>query len=390
MCEVPRDVSQIIASLRAAGGDTTDVEVKSAARQPPLFDRSTVDDATFDDLDNELVDAYLNSVRERDPFGLGRFDEDSELLRRSGVVDSNEKPTVAGILALGLYPQQWFPRYIIQAAAHPLADDSPATRARNQVTLSGPIPRMLDGALSWARRTFDTAIVAELDGSVHDRLAYPLIAFRELVANALIHRDLDHWSTGLAVEVRLLRDRLIVGNPGGLFGITVDRLGRDAVTSPRNSRLVAICQHVRSPQTGARVIEGLATGIPAVTEALANQGLPPAHYVDSGIRFTVVLHQFSPAASSTIAPTAGSSPTSTTAKAAEAGEAALSATQRRVHQALTEHGRTVRELADTLGLAAPNLRKILRDLRARGLAIQDGGQGRATTHRRAKPPGSAR
>ncbi|WP_268762133.1 hypothetical protein, partial [Frankia casuarinae] len=44
-----------------------------------------------------------------------------------------------------------------------------------------------------------------MDGSVRDRPIYPLVAFRELVANALIHRDLDHWSAGLAVEVRLLR-----------------------------------------------------------------------------------------------------------------------------------------------------------------------------------------
>ena len=63
------------------------------------------------------------------------------------------------------------------------------------------------------------------------------------------------------------------------------------MTSARNARLVAVCQHVRSPQTGARVIEALASGIPTITEALAGHHLPPAHYIASGIRFTVVLHQ---------------------------------------------------------------------------------------------------
>ena len=82
-------------------------------------------------------------------------------------------------------------------------------------------------------------IVNALDGSVHDRYAYPLAAFRELIANAIVHRDLDAWSTGLVIEVRLRRDRLVIGNPGGLYGITVDRLGQDAVTSARNARLVA-------------------------------------------------------------------------------------------------------------------------------------------------------
>jgi len=328
-----------------------------------------VEDAVIDDLDTELVEAFLAAVRERDPSGLGRFPDDTELLRRAGVTVGNGQPTVAGLLALGVHPQQWFPRYVIQAAAQPLPTDSAATRARNQITISGPIPRMLDTALSWAARTFDTAIVAELDGSVHDRPIYPLVAFRELVANALIHRDLDHWSTGLAVEVRLLRDRLVVGNPGGLYGITVDRLGRDAVTSARNARLVAICQHVRSPESGARVIEALASGIPTINEALDEYGLPPAHYIDSGIRFTVVLH-----AHATRRPQTTAEPT--------ALETRLGRTERRVYDALSTKGRTVDELSDELGLSAPNVRETLRRLRDRGLVLQQGGKGQATVYQR--------
>jgi ATP-dependent DNA helicase RecG len=114
------------------------------------------------------------------------------------------QPTVAGLLALGLHPQQFSPRYVIQAAAEPLPQHPPALRARNQITITGPIPRMLDTALDWARRTFDTNIVGNPDGSVADQPAYPLIAFREIIANALIHRDLDDWSQAFAIEVRLL------------------------------------------------------------------------------------------------------------------------------------------------------------------------------------------
>lgn len=99
----------------------------------------------------------------------------------------------------------------------------------------------------------------------------------QLIANALIHRDLDDWSAGFAIEVRLRRDRLVISKPGGLYGITVDRLGRDSVTSARNARLVAICQHVHSAETGARAIEARASGIPIVTEALAGAGLPQLH-----------------------------------------------------------------------------------------------------------------
>lgn len=331
-----------------------------AARHPPLFDRAPVADATRADLDDELLAGFFQSVRDRDAHGLGRFSDDAELLRRAGVTAADGTPTVAGLLALGAYPQQWFPRFVIQASAEPLPDDPVGSRARNQTTIAGPIPRMLDEALAWARRTFDTTIVSGPDGTVHDQPAYPYIAFRELIANALVHRDLDHWSAGMAVEVRLRRDRLVVSNPGGLYGITVERLGRDAVTSARNARLVAICQHVRSPGTGGRVIEALATGIPTVTASLVKAGIPPAHYVDAGIRFTVVLQR----------------------TAAPASPLRLSDTALRVYNALAAGPRSAAEVQQSLGLTAANARKVLRELRARGLVEQLGGRGRPTTYRR--------
>lgn len=331
-----------------------------AQREPPHFDRRAVEGASVADLDSDLVDAWMAAARQRSPGGLGRFRDDTELLRRGGVVGGDGHPTVAGLLALGAHPQEWFPRYVIQAAAETRGGDPPGVRARNQTTISGPIPRMLDEALEWARRTFESVIVGQPDGTVVDRVEYPIEAFRELVANALVHRDLDHWSEGLAVEVRLQRDRLVISNPGGLYGITVDRLGQEAVTSARNARLVTICQDARSPGSGARVIEALATGIPTVAAALSAAALPPALFVDSGIRFTAVLRR----------PNTG--PVARK----------LGSTEFRIYEALAPGPATVADLEAELELTAPNIRKALRALRADGLVEQQGGRGRLTTYRR--------
>ncbi|MEU7990183.1 ATP-binding protein [Streptosporangium canum] len=351
--------------VRGYDGDfeLSDLEKQAflAGRQPPMFDRETVPDATFDDLDPGLVASFLSTVREHDPHGLGRFTDDTELLRRGGVTDSDHRPTVAGLLALGFHPQQWFPRYVIQLSADPLPDDPAGSRARHQATITGPIPRMLDEALAWARRTFDVSIVSQPDGTVHDKHTYPLVAFRELVANTLVHRDLDHWSAGLAVEVRHRRDRLVITNPGGLYGITVERLGHDSVTSARNARLVAICQYVRTPGTGARVIEALATGIPTVNAALAESSLSPAHYIDAGVRFTVILQRAAPGSAAT---------------------RPMKATELRVYDALATGPQTVAELQATLGLTGPTVRKNLRALRGDGLIHQIGGRGQFTRYRR--------
>jgi ATP-dependent DNA helicase RecG len=352
--------------LRGFDGDyrLSDLEEQAflAARKPPMFDRVPVPGSTAADLDEELVATFISTVRDRDPSGLGRFDEDTELLARAGVTTGDGTVTTAGVLALGVHPQQWFPRYVIQLAADPQPGDPPGARARNQAVLSGPIPRMLESAMTWARRNFDTAIVSESDGTVHDQPAYPLTAFRELVTNALLHRDLDHWSAGRAVEVRLRRDRLVISNPGGLYGITVDRLGRDSVTSARNARLVTICQYVHSPGSGLRVIEALATGIPTVTAELERAGLSPARYLDTGIGFTVILRP---------------------GTWQGAPQLDLSTTELRVYEALVAGRKTVAELQAALGLQPPNLRKALRALAAYGLVQQYGGRGQATWYERA-------
>jgi ATP-dependent DNA helicase RecG len=333
-----------------------------SARKPPLFDCRPVEGARPDHLDDELVHSFIGLVRERDRAGLGRYDNDSELLRRAGVLTEEDVPTVAGILALGGYPQQWFPRYVIQAAAEPLASDPPGARARNQLTIAGPIPRMLEQAMEWARSTFGRTIVSDPDGTVYDRYDYPLIAFRELIANALLHRDLDHWSFGMATEVRLRRDRLVISNPGGLYGITLERLGHEAVTSARNARLVSICQYVASPGRGGRVVEALAEGIRIVAEQLTDAGLPPATYTDQGIRFTAVLRQ--PPQPSPVA-------------------AHLSPSQQQIYSLLAATPLTVAALEQRSGLPAGTVRKALRRLRELGLLTQDGGAGRVTTYRRA-------
>jgi ATP-dependent DNA helicase RecG len=353
------------AYLRSYDGDfeLSDLEVQGflATRRPPHFDRVPVDGATHEDLDPDLVASFLDSVRERDPRGLGRFADDDELLLRAGAVLVDGRPSIAGLLALGVHPQQFFPRFVIQASAEPRPDDPPGARARNQATITGAVPRMLDEALAWARRTLGSVIVTRPDGTVVDEPEYPLVAFRELVANALVHRDLGHWSAGLAVEIRLRADRLVISSPGGLYGITVDRLGKDAVTSARNARLVALCQHVRTPGSGSRVIEALASGIPAVNAALDARGLPAARFIDAGIRFTALLRHAHPSR--------GSGPR-------------LTSTQRRIYDTLSSGPQSVSDLSEHLHITGPTTRKALRVLIGHGLVVQHGGRGRLTVYSR--------
>lgn len=334
-----------------------------AARTAPRFDRKAVSGSTKADLDPERCAKWLANVRERDPNGLGRFVDDDELLRRAGVTTSTEPPelTVAGLLALGIHPQQWFPNLIIQAASRP--GPTSGVRAVAPMTITGPVPAMLESALAWARRVLASVVVEDKEGRVRSDADYPLIAVRELLSNALVHRDLADWSAGYAIEVRHLPDRFVVTNPGGLFGITLDRLGEEGVTSARNATLLRICQFVETSSDNGRVVEALASGIPTVVASLTEAKLPPAQFVDYGIRFTAILRR-RPTRQPTTPPVKGTSATL-------------------VWQTLAESEWTIADLLVATGLKEPNLHRILSTLRERGVVAIDGGPGKPTTYRRA-------
>jgi ATP-dependent DNA helicase RecG len=96
---------------------------------------------------------------------------------------------------------------------------------------------------------------------------------RELVANALVHRDLAEWASSRSIDLRLTNTTMRITNPGGLYGITAERLGVHPLTSARNRRLLEICKFVRTGD--ANVVEALASGIPATIAALAAANMPP-------------------------------------------------------------------------------------------------------------------
>lgn len=258
--------------------------LKTQAVRPTNPDRQPVPGATLGDLDPELTRAFIASAR--DASRRLREASDDELLRLSGVVSAGGELTLAGAYALGRYPQAYSPSLSITAAV-PLPPGS-GVRTRDLAHLDGPLPELLDQAMEWVRRNTRTSMGYDERGHGVDLAELPMRAVREIIANALVHRNLDSITSSKRVEIRLYDDKLVITSPGGLWGVSGRQLGRPGGKSAVNPLLYDLCKLVRMVD-GSRVIEGEGGGIREALQALQAAGLRAPTFVDSGVQFTVLM-----------------------------------------------------------------------------------------------------
>lgn len=247
-------------------------------------DIATVPDATTADLDNRLLHSWLDTQR-GGGFGGTETMSDERLMinRRVATYDTDGtlRPTVAGLLALGEFPQKFYPRLNIVFTAFPATDKGTLDNGKRFVdseNIDGPIPVMLSNTLRAVARNMRHGAV--MDGALRrDAPEYPLDAVREAVANALMHRDYSPDSQGAPVRVEMYANRLEVINPGGLFGsMTVDMLATDGGTQSRNQFLSRILEDVPFIDAAGRsghVVENRGTGYEIIENALNREGMAP-------------------------------------------------------------------------------------------------------------------
>ncbi|MBL0885888.1 ATP-binding protein [Myceligenerans indicum] len=367
-CEVTASGS---AYLRSYDGDYPLSEPERqgfvANRGVARHDQAPVKGSTRDDLDDTLVATYIANCRARSP-RLASMPDDA-VLRHTRVVTREGVPTLAGIYTLGGYPQTYFPTLSITASVAARPGDPVGTRSADIAHFDGPLPELLDQAVAWVRRNTATRVRFGRDGHGRDEPEYPTEAVRELVANALVHRDLGPHALSTRVTMTLRDDRLVITNPGGLHGLTVEQLGAGTGGSARNQSLYDISKDVRTSD-GRRVIEGIGSGIATVRQALKEAGMTPPHFVDAGIRFTAIVPEHAlldPEDLDWLA-------TLTTAQG-------LSDTQRHALAAM-RHGEswTNRSLRARFPMDSTEARTLLTDLVERGLA-EAFGEGRGRVYR---------
>lgn len=253
-------------------------------RGQPADDMVVVPQASLDDFDEDLVVALLNRVRARNRRAFAGLGDDGVLVRLGAAryTDDGPRPTLAGLLCLGSYPQQFFPQLFISFVAVPgrtIGEQLPdGRRFLDNQSINGPIPLMVQDAVDAVERNMRRAALVTGVGRA-DRYDYPIDVIRELVVNAVMHRDYSSGGLGTQVQIELYPDRLVIKSPGGLYGgVDVSQLGTDDVSSSRNALLAKLLAEVPAGASGEVVCENRGSGIPTVLRSLRDAGMSPPEF----------------------------------------------------------------------------------------------------------------
>ena len=280
--------------IRTGDGDrlmtTYEVDRMKENNRQPQWDAEVVSEATMDDLDSNLLNGLIQRQRSLHPRIFRHLSDNDVLLNLRAIVDDEGvlRPTLAGLLALGIYPQKYFPTLVVRATLYPdpYQDAKQSMRFLDSKTLVGPISDLLVDAFDFVSR--NTRMGAVVDGAFRkDVPDYPSEAIREAIANALQHRDYSSEGRASSVNLNIYADRIEILNPGGLYGrMTMENLGQPGNTASRNQFLSSILETTPA-EPGRFVVENRGSGLPSIEKSLTEAGMYPAEIKNSLTTFKI-------------------------------------------------------------------------------------------------------
>jgi ATP-dependent DNA helicase RecG len=252
------------ATQRAGPDDERALSERRLALALP-FDSRPVTGAGLSDLDTELlrstylpaaVDAEVLAENHRTP---------AEQLASLRLCSTEQVPTACGLLIGGFDPSAIFQGAYLQFVRY--EGDGPNSAVLDEEELRGNLIFMVPALESLIKSHSHTRLQSEGFRDL-PRAEYPLDALRELLINALVHRNYE--SSNAPVRFLWFSDRIEVTNPGGPYGqVRADNFTR--VNDYRNPSLAASMKTLG-------YVNRFGRGITRVQELLLKNGNPEPQY----------------------------------------------------------------------------------------------------------------
>lgn len=265
----------------------TEYEVYSyeAFRKKYQDDVRPVPRAALTVLDQTLLTEYIGRLK-KERRNLSAL-QDETLYELMSVTRSGQV-TLTSVLLFCPYPQAFFPQLCITAVALPGSEMGETGEAGERFLdnrrIEGTIPEMLEQAIDFVCKNMRTkTIINPRTGRREDRTDYPVTAVREVLLNTLVHRDYSIHTEGMPIQIVMYPDRIVIKNPGGIYGrLRVDQLGK-VQPDTRNPVLARALETLG-------ITENRYSGIPTIRRAMGDYGLQAPVFLDERGSFTVILY----------------------------------------------------------------------------------------------------
>jgi len=238
-------------------------------RTSSKIESQEVPGATLDDLDEDAVRTYANSLS-------GVTNDPLHLLRRRGCLTGENHPTYAGILLFGRDPQQFLRTASMLIARYP-GREMGDQFLREEIV--GTLPEQIRRAESFVMDNM--RVGARLIGlEREEHTEYPQAVVRETIVNAVAHRD--YSVRGEESRLLMFSDRIEVYSPGRLAGhVTLRNILEERFS--RNEVIVQVLSDMG-------FIERLGYGIDRMVRLMEDDGLPPPKFHETANGFRVTLY----------------------------------------------------------------------------------------------------
>lgn len=174
-------------------------------------------------LDEKLIEPFFQKIQSRARFSL-QDDLLTNLIKLKLVREG--KATVAAQLLFG------DPEFTIRIGRF----KSEATIV-DDVVVKSPLFTAVDEALTFIKKHINLSYSFDGSRERKERWQYPIEALRELVLNAVVHRD---YKSPSDIVIKVFDDRIILSNPGKLYGkLRIADIERDDYVSSLRNRLLA-------------------------------------------------------------------------------------------------------------------------------------------------------
>jgi ATP-dependent DNA helicase RecG len=245
-----------------------------------LYERKAVEDADIDEVaECEKLTAYMERVKSS--LEPKVFLQKQRLLTKK---DGEKFPNVGCVLIFDDNPQATLQTRCAVKVYRLRTTDADYKRehlAEMPVTVNGSVEEMIAGTIAKVAEYIDGA--SFMDGQKVVKLSYPAEALKEILVNAVLHRD---YSLNDDVHVRIFDNRIEIQSPGRLPGyMTVDNIYDDRFS--RNPNLVRMLHNLPNP-----VNHDIGEGLDTAYNELKRAGLVPPFFEEANNAFVVTIrHQ---------------------------------------------------------------------------------------------------